>query len=157
METPKLRKGIDHIGITASFIVYDRKGRMLLGKRSEKCRDEHHRWCFGGGSVKMHERLEETIRREIREEYNLEISQVDFLGHREIFRIQNNIPTHWISFQFMCRVDDITSLRPNDTGEIVEFQWVTLDTLPPEEVLHSQLSDMIAEFEPKIREILAVK
>ena len=42
-EKKDLRRGIDHIGVSASFVVHDGKGRVLLQKRGAGARDENGR------------------------------------------------------------------------------------------------------------------
>jgi 8-oxo-dGTP pyrophosphatase MutT (NUDIX family) len=50
-----LKRGVDYIGTTVSFIVHDGKGRVLLQKRSQNCRDERGKWDIGGGAVEFGE------------------------------------------------------------------------------------------------------
>ncbi len=64
-----LKKGVDFIGITCVFYCHDGKGKLLLHKRSKNCRDEVGRWHVGGGSMEFGEDFEETVKREIKEEY----------------------------------------------------------------------------------------
>ena len=67
-EKKDLRRGIDHIGVSASFVVHDGKGRVLLQKRGAGARDENGRWDVGGGAIEFGESIDETVRREIKEE-----------------------------------------------------------------------------------------
>ncbi len=46
-----MKRGFDYIGVTCVFYCYDKKGRLLLHKRSNKCRDEIGRWDAGGGNT----------------------------------------------------------------------------------------------------------
>lgn len=48
-ESKDLRRGIDHVGVSASFVVHDGKGRVLLQKRGAGARDENGRRDVGGG------------------------------------------------------------------------------------------------------------
>lgn len=64
-----MRKGIDCIGVTVVFFCHDGKGNFVLSKRSKNTRDEQGRWDPGGGALEIHERIEDAIRREVREEY----------------------------------------------------------------------------------------
>jgi 8-oxo-dGTP diphosphatase len=63
-----LKRGIDHIGVSAGAIIHDGKGRILLMKRGPAARDEHGRWDICGGAVEFGESIDEAIRREIMEE-----------------------------------------------------------------------------------------
>ncbi len=52
-----MKKGIDYIGVTCVFYCHDGKGKLLLHKRSENCRDEKGRWDCGGGAMELGETL----------------------------------------------------------------------------------------------------
>ena len=62
-------KGVDYPGVTVVFLCHDGKGNYLLGKRSKNCRDEQGRWDSGGGGLDLGSSVEETLKREIKEEY----------------------------------------------------------------------------------------
>src|SRR6185369_7557573 len=101
----QLIKGIDHIGITTTFLCHDGKGHVLMNKRSTNARDEHGRWDPGGGSVDFGMSAEETLKKEIAEEYCTDVLEFEFLGYRDVFRTQNGKPTHWLSLDFKVLVD----------------------------------------------------
>jgi len=74
-----LRRGVDHIGVSASFVVHDGNGRILLQKRSKQCRDEHGTWDCGGGAIEFGESIDQAVRREIMEELCAEPIKIEFL------------------------------------------------------------------------------
>ncbi|PID31719.1 RNA pyrophosphohydrolase [Candidatus Saccharibacteria bacterium] len=130
-----LRRGIDHIGISASFIVHDGKGRVLLQKRGQKARDERGRWDIGGGAIEFGEPIEAAVAREIREELKTEALDVKFLLAYDAFRTLDDKPTHWVALIHTVRVN------PNDVAigepdKIEALDWFTSDALP--DPLHSQ-------------------
>lgn len=130
-----LRRGIDHIGISASFVVHDGKGRVLLQKRSANTRDEHGRWDVGGGAIELGESIDEAVRREIKEELCAEPIDIQFLTIYDAFREHNGESTHWISIIHAVEVnpDDVKIGEPH---KIDEIGWFTSDDLPSP--LHSQ-------------------
>lgn len=49
------RRGIDHIGVSVSFIIHDGNGNIMLHKRGQQARDEQGRWDVGGGALEFDE------------------------------------------------------------------------------------------------------
>lgn len=130
-------KGISFTGITTVFFCHDGKGNLFLAKRSNKTRDEHGRWDVGGGGLKHGQSAEESLKRELLEEYNVVPKKIDFINYYDAFReTADGLPTHWLALVFACLVD------PNDVkiNEIEMFDdsgWFNIDNLP--QPLHSQL------------------
>lgn len=135
-EKVDLRRGIDHIGVSASFVIHDGNGRILLHKRSNQCRDEHGRWDVGGGAIEFGESLEEAVRREVMEEFIAEPLEISFLTVYDAHRIApDGSPTHWVAVIHAVRVnpDDV---RVGEPHKIDDIGWFTSDRLP--DPLHSQ-------------------
>ena len=74
-----MKKGVDYTGVTVVFFCHDGKGNVLLSKRSEKCRDEHGTWDPGAGRLEFGHTIEDTLRREILEEYGARVLDYEFL------------------------------------------------------------------------------
>lgn len=129
-----MKKGIDYPGITVSYLCTDGDGNYLMNKRSVNCRDEHGTWDFGGGGVDFGDSIEKTLNKEIEEEYGTPPLSYKFLGYFDLFRTQDNIPTHWLSLVFVVRIDKEKVIN-GEPHKFDELKWVTLDTIP--EPLHS--------------------
>ena len=129
------RRGIDHIGISVSFIVHDGEGNILLQKRGPKARDENGRWDVGGGAIEFGESLDEAIKREIHEEYLCEALEIEFLHAYDAHREHNGQKTHWIALMHAIKVDP-ASVKNGEPDKISEIGWFTSKNLPGP--LHSQ-------------------
>jgi ADP-ribose pyrophosphatase YjhB (NUDIX family) len=79
---------------------------------------------------------EETLRKEIREEYGTEVLDFEFLGYRDVLRETPEGKTHWLALDFKARIDP-TLVKIGEPDMIDELRWVMFDTLP--KPLHSQL------------------
>ena len=98
----KMKRGVDYIGVGVGAIIVDEQGRLFLARRGPKAKNERGLWEFPGGSVELGERLVDALRREIREEYGVEIEvgeQLDVVDH-----ILSDEGQHWVSPTFICRI-----------------------------------------------------
>lgn len=104
---------------TVGALILNRKGQMLLVK-SHKWGD---RYTIAGGHVEVGERLEDALRREIREEVGLDITGIRFLMTQEaVFSDEFWERRHFIFFDFVCRCrDERVEL---DGKEIQSYEWV---------------------------------
>lgn len=132
---PTPRKGIDYIGVSASFIVHDGNGRILLHMRGAEAQDENGRWDVGGGSIEFGETIVETVRREIKEELCAKALDIEFLTVYDAFRELGGHKTHWIAIMHTVRVDP-AEVQIGEPHKMAELGWFTSDILPSP--LHSQ-------------------
>lgn len=155
VEELRLHKGLSFTGITTVFYCYDGAGRLLLGKRSENARDEHGRWDPGGGGLKHGQSVEETLDRELMEEYGTRPLKTDFLDYFDAFRTNEaGLHSHWLALCFAVLVDpEKVSIKEPDM--IDEIGWFTLDGLPSP--MHSQFEVALGRFGDKLREIIDKK
>lgn len=146
--TNHLIKGVDHIGVCVVYFCHDGKGEFVMAKRNSNTRDEHGRWDSGGGGLEFGETIDQTIHREIREEYGTDVSEYEFLGYRDVHRVHNEKPTHWIALDFKVRVDR-EKVRNGEPHKFDEIAWFALDKLP--ENLHSQLPRCFEVYRAKLK------
>ncbi|MCA9341066.1 NUDIX domain-containing protein [Candidatus Saccharibacteria bacterium] len=130
-----LRPGVDYVGISASFIIHDGQGRVLLQKRGPDARDENGKWDVGGGAIDFGESIDETVRREIKEELCTEPIDIQFLTIYDALREISGTTTHWIAIMHTVQVEP-NSVRVGEPHKIDEIGWFTSDSLPSP--LHSQ-------------------
>ena len=135
-----MKPGFDHIGITCSFFCHDGKGNILFQKRSTQCSDEHGRWDCGGGKMEFGETIEETVRRELMEEYGVEAIHIQYIGTRNLLREHEGQPTHWLNNIHFVQIDPDT-VKIMEPHKVDEYGWFTLDDLP--EPLHSAIEEDI--------------
>jgi len=134
-EQKDLRRGVDHIGISASFIIHDGKGNILLQKRGLGARDENGNWDIGGGAIEFGESIDEAVKREIQEELCTEPLDIQFLTVYDVFREHQGTKTHWVAIIHSVLVDP-TKVKIGEPEKIDELGWFTSDKLPTP--LHSQ-------------------
>jgi 8-oxo-dGTP diphosphatase len=133
--TIDLRRGIDHIGVSVSFVIHDGEGNIMLHKRGANARDEQGRWDIGGGAIEFSESIDDAIAREIKEEFCVDPIEIKFLTAYDAHRTLNDVPTHWIALVHTVQVER-AKVKNGEPHKIDEIDWFTSDKLPSP--LHSQ-------------------
>jgi nucleoside triphosphatase len=114
---------------TVGALIFDPASRLFLMK-SHKWKDKY---CIPGGHIELGERIEDAVKREVKEETNLDVRDLEFVSLQEaVYDEDFWQPRHFIFLDFACRTD-ATEVKLNDEAE--EYVWVTLDeafTLPVE-------------------------
>lgn len=124
-----MKVGVDFTGIVTPFYCNDSKGKLLLHKRSINCRDEHGAWDPGGGRLEFGQTPEESVLREVREEYGCKGIIQDILLTHTLIREWKGKQTHWLIIPFFVKVNP-SEAKINEPDKIDEIGWFTLDNLP---------------------------
>jgi len=141
-----LRRGIDHIGVSACAIVHDGNGRILLMQRGPGARDEHGRWDICGGAIEFGESIDEALKRELKEELCAEPLDVEFLLAYDAHRVHTDgRPTHWVTLIHAVKVDP-AKVKIGEPHKISQIGWFYSSELP--EPLHSQFRK---SYEPALK------
>ncbi len=105
-------------------------GALIFNDAEEVLMIRTHKWSdlwgIPGGKIKWGETSEDALRREIKEETNLEISDIEFvivqdcIHSKEFYR-----DAHFILLNYTCHCPLGSEVRLNE--EAREFRWVTMD------------------------------
>lgn len=142
-----MQKGLDYTGISIVFFCHDGKGKYLLSKRSKNCRDEHGRWDPGGGALEFGASIDETLRREIKEEYCADVIEHEHFGFLDVHRTLNGKPTHWVALLYKVLVDP-KQVRNGEPHKFDAIDWFSLDELPSP--LHSQFPAVLKKYSKQL-------
>jgi len=123
----EMKRGVDYVGVGVGAIIVDERGRLFLARRGPNAKNERGLWEFPGGSVELGERLADALRREIREEYGVEIEVGELLD--VVDHILPDEGQHWVSPTFICR---IASGEPviREPDKCSDIGWFTPDQVP---------------------------
>ncbi len=92
-----------------SAVLVEKGGKFLLGKRNKK--NYRGYWVFPGGGVRWGETIKDAAIREIKEETNLDVEIVKFLGHKELMNLPENY--HTVVFFHLAKPKN-NEIRVND-------------------------------------------
>jgi mutator protein MutT len=115
------------VGVGA--IITDSQGRLFLARRGIKAKNERGLWEFPGGSVELGETMAAALRREMREEFGIEITVGELLD--VVDHILKQEGQHWVSPTYLCT---ITSGEPHimEPEKCAEIGWFHPDAVPKE-------------------------
>jgi 8-oxo-dGTP diphosphatase len=130
-----MKKGEDYTGVSIVFILHDGKGKYLLNKRSKECRDEHGRWDVGGGGLEFGDTIEQTLEKELLEEFGCKILDYEVLGFRDVHREHDGKKTHWVTIDHKVLIDP-EEVQNKEPHKFEELRWFPIDEFP--EPMHSQ-------------------
>ena len=108
--------------VTVGALISNNAGEVLM-IRTQKW---SNLWGIPGGKVKWGEPSEAALRREIKEETNLDIADIEFvliqdcIHSKEFYR-----DAHFVLLNYTCRCAGCAKVKLND--EAREFQWLGLD------------------------------
>ncbi|MBN2112487.1 NUDIX domain-containing protein [Candidatus Woesearchaeota archaeon] len=122
-----MKPGKDFIGVGVGALILNDKNEFLMLLRGKNCKNEHGKWMVPGGAVDFNDTLEDTIKREVKEELGVEIE----LG--EIIAVANHIlpqeKQHWVSPTFKAKIisGEPKIMEPQKHDDI---GWFSFDSLP---------------------------
>jgi len=116
-----VKRGIDYIGVGVGAIITDSQGRLFLARRGIKAKNERGLWEFPGGSVELGETMAAALRREMREEFGIEITVGELLD--VVDHILKQEGQHWVSPTYLCTITsgEPHIMEPEKCAEISAF------------------------------------
>jgi 16S rRNA (cytidine1402-2'-O)-methyltransferase len=103
---------------TVGALIYNAEGKVLM-IRTHKWSDL---WGIPGGKIQFGESAHDALRREVKEETGLDISEIRFVLAQDCIDSKEfHRAAHFILLNYTCRTD-AEDVRLNDEAE--EFQWI---------------------------------
>lgn len=118
-------QGKDYIGVGVGAVIKNSSGEILLLLRNKE--PEKGCWSIPGGKVEMFETLEEAIKREVKEEVNVDIEIT------KLITVTNHIiseeKTHWVAPTFLVKIIDgqVKNVEPQKHHDL---KWFSIESLP---------------------------
>ena len=138
-----LREKVGHrplIGVGATTLVFNNKNELLLNLRSDT-----NTWGIPGGSKELNETLEDCAIRELKEETNINVSDLELItvlsGKEYYFKYPNEDELDCVIALYRV-LNYEGELHMND-GESKELKFFSLDNLPELESRAKAIIDKI--------------
>lgn len=96
--------------------IIERDNKILLTKRNHEPFKGH--WCIPGGHIDFGEEPEQAIKREVKEETGLTVTDLKFFGHYS--EIYKEINWHAVALVFICKTEGEVKIDPK---EVKEYKW----------------------------------
>ena len=111
-------KHADIVKVTAAILVKDNK--IIIAKRGPDDRLAH-KWEFPGGKIEINETPEQCLKREMKEEFDIDVSVDEYLGS-SVYHY-DHISIELLAYRTYWEGGEI-DLKDHD-----EFKWVSLEQL----------------------------
>ena len=108
----------DIVKVTAAMLVKDHK--IIIAKRGPDDRLAH-KWEFPGGKIEINETPEQCLKREMKEEFDIDVSVGEYLGS-SVYHY-DHISIELMAYRTYWEEGEI-NLKDHD-----EFKWISLDQL----------------------------
>lgn len=147
MTSPQI--GVDYIGVGVGAVIFNDQGQFLVAQRGPLARNEQGKWEIPGGKVEYGETFAEALKREMKEEIDVEIEVLELLDVCDHILVEEG--QHWVSPTYICRVvkGEPKNMEP---GKCQELRWVTLaeaENLPLSMITKQDVSCLKARAEKK--------
>lgn len=114
---------VPRVGVGGLIIDDEKRVLLLLRKRPP----EVGQWSIPGGKIEFLEPIEEALKREVKEELEVEVEVVSLLGVTDHVIPKENV--HWVSPCYLVKIISgrIKNLEPEKSSRI---KWFSLNNLP---------------------------
>ena len=123
-----MKRGVDYIGVSVGAMIFNGRKELFLTKRGQQATNERGCWEIPGGGVEFSETLQVAIKREIKEEYGVDIILLQQLP------AQNHIlpkeKQHWVPTSFISRIKNGQTPKILEPHKCDALGWFALNKLP---------------------------
>ena len=124
-----MKKGIDFIGVGCGALIVNDKNQILLIRRTGKSQGGmKNMWSRPGGAVDFGEPIKDAIKREIKEELDIDIELFGPKFTEDDIR-KEEVKKHWIAISYFAKIvgGELKNLEPEKHDKV---EWFDLDNLP---------------------------
>lgn len=109
--------------VTVGAVIFNKKNEILLCKSSKW----GNKYIIPGGHIELGEKMEDALKREMKEETGLDIYNINLLSIKEsIYDKEVSTKKHFIFIDYTCKTDS-TDVILNHEAE--SYVWTKLDKI----------------------------
>lgn len=123
---------------TIALIINERNELLVATRAHEPAKGTYD---LPGGFVDMYESGEEAVVREVKEETNLEVSDVRYLFSLTNIYNYSGFDVHTLDLVYRCQVENIEGLKAED--DVSKLEFISIDKLDPESFGLSSVKEVI--------------
>lgn len=88
-------------------------------------------WCTPGGKIEYGEDIISTVHREVYEETNLEIDNIEFITYEQTieYNSDGNVSRHFVFFNFKACIKSGSVINPIAADDAKEIKWIPFTEL----------------------------
>ncbi|KGM96191.1 DNA mismatch repair protein MutT [Clostridium novyi A str. 4552] len=118
-------QGKDYIGVGVGAVIKNNRGEVLLLLRNKE--PEKGCWSIPGGKVEMFENIEDAIKREVKEEVDVDVEIIKLLTVTN--HIISKEKTHWVAPTFLVKIinGQVKNVEPQKHQDL---KWFSINNLP---------------------------
>lgn len=145
-----MEEGVDYIGVGVGAVIINSDTKVFLSKRGKEVRNESGKWEFPGGGVEFGDTFKDTIVREMKEEYGVDIEVIELLGVDD--HIIPDEKQHWIAPTYICKIKSGIPkiLEPHKCEEIGWFTIEEVSKMSISLISEMNLRDLKSRFKNKL-------
>lgn len=102
--------------VATSALIFNDKNEALF-----VCHRDYG-WAIAGGKVELGETMINALKREIKEETNLDLEEIEYISTTE--KIEKKF--HFIFINYQAKAKDVNSLKLSE--ELLEYKWLDLES-----------------------------
>src|SRR6266567_1926333 len=127
IKTCDCKPGKTHIGVGGGVLILNDKNEFLMMRRGAQAKNEIGWWCKPGGALDFGESAIKAMKREIKEEIDVEIDIWGYLPHTD--HVIKNEGQHWVAFNY-CATIKKGEPRIMEPHKHDRLEWFAMDNLP---------------------------
>ncbi len=132
---------------TAAFILNDRNELLVVRRAKEPAKGTLD---LPGGFVDMYETAEEGMRREIKEETNMDIGEMEYLFSSPNVYQYSGLGVHTMDMDYLIRVSSNVTVHADD--DAAECMWIPLQDVLPEDFGLTSIRNAVIRFLDEYKE-----